>query len=212
MKRIISLCFAAMLLAVPAMAFAQTPQEVMAKFSHEPTIEATMDAAIAYAGLGSDRLEGLYMRAGGSNALPKTVYYELTYRDQDRDQPQSVYTYENNDSTTWKQYKLTEYEQDTDYFQHRVRAQWDLSRIIFNPDQLRVVSAMNSAVKTRDTLLKSVTKAYYARRKLQVEATLNPPSNVSQKLDQDLKIQELTATLDALTGGWFSEQLKNQRH
>ena len=107
---------------------------------------------------------------------------------------------------------MTEYEQDTDYIQHKVRAQWDLSRLVFNPDQIRVVSAMNTAVKTRDTLLKAVTKAYFARRKLQVESTLNPPTDVAKKLDTDLKIQEQTATLDALTGGWFSEQLKNQRH
>ena len=212
MKRLISLCFAAMMLTIPAMAAAQTPQEVMAKFSHEPTIEATMDAAIDYAGLSSDRLEGLYMRAGGANALPRSVYYEMTMRNQDRDQPQGVYTYEDNQTNTWKQYKMTEYEQDTDYIQHKVRAQWDLSRLVFNPDQIRVVSAMNTAVKTRDTLLKAVTKAYFARRKLQVESTLNPPTDVAKKLDTDLKIQEQTATLDALTGGWFSEQLKNQRH
>ena len=208
MKRLISLCFAAMLLAIPAMASAQTPQEVMAKFSHEPTVEATMDAAVEYAGLGSDRLNGLYRRAGGAKALPKKLYYQMTYRDQDRDQPQEVYTYADNNASTWTQYKLTDYEQDTDYIQHRVHAEWDLSGLIYNSDQLRVVSTMNSAIKTRDQLLKAVTKAYFARRKLQVDATLNPPDDVAKKLDQELKIQELTATLDALTGGWFSEQLK----
>ena len=212
MKRLISLCFAAMLLAVPAAASAQTAQEVMAKFSHEPTIEATMDAAVAYAGLDSDRLEGLYTRAGAAKALPKSLYYELTYRDQDRNRPQGAYTYENNDSTAWKSYKRTDYKESTDYIQHKVRAQWDLSGVIYNSDQLRVVSTMNSAVKTRDTLLKAVTKAYFARRKLQVDATLNPPEDVSKRLDVELKIQELTATLDSLTGGWFSQQLRNQRH
>ena len=40
---------------------------------------------------------------------------------------------------------------------------------------------MNTAVKTRDTLLKSVTKAYFARRKLQVDATLNPPDDVREE-------------------------------
>ncbi len=212
MKRIISLCFAAMLLTVPALASAQTPQEVMAKFSHEPTVEATMDAAVEFSGLGADRLNGLYRRAGGAKALPKKLFYEMTYKDEDRDRPQGVYTYADNVATSWTQYKLTDYKQNTDTLQHKIHAEWDLSGIVFNSDQIRVVSTMNSAVKTRDSLLKAVTKAYFARRKLQIDATLNPPSDVAKKLDQDLKIQELTATLDALTGGWFSEQLKNQRH
>ena len=209
MKRIISLCFAAMLLAIPAVASAQTPQEIMARFNNEPTVEATMEAAVDYAGLSSDRLEGLYMRAGASRALPKKIYYELTYRDQNRDRPQEVISYKDNDSDKFDSFKTTDYKEDTDYIQHKAHAEWELSGLIFNADQLRTVSTMNTSIKTRDMLLKAVTKAYFARRKLQIDAILNPPTEVAKKLDQELKIQELTATLDALTGGWFSEHIQS---
>lgn len=208
MKRLLAILFAACMAAVPVSAMAQDANAIMAQFNNEPTIEATQQAAIAFAGLSSERLEGMYDRAGGARALPKILSYEFTYRDQDRDQPQKVITYANGQTDTWTQLKNTTYKQDTDYLQHKVKAQWDLSGLVFNSEQLRVVSQMSNAAKTRDTLLKNVTKAYFARRKAQIDLITNPPKDVAGKLNAELKIQELTATLDAMTGGWFTEQLK----
>ena len=209
MKHIISFCFALLVAAVPMTVMAQNDAEsIMAQFSHEPTIEATQNAAVEYAGLSADRLEGMYSRSGGSRALPKILSYELTYRDQDRDQPQTVTTYSNNNDTAWTQLKTTDYEQDTDYLQHKVKAQWDLSGLVYNSEQLRVVSQMSNAAKTRDTLLKNVTKTYYQRRKAQIDMITNPPKDVTAMLNAELKIQELTATLDAMTGGWFSKNIR----
>ena len=208
MKRFFGLFVAAFVCLAPVAASAQTPQEIMAKFDHEPSIEQTLDAAIAYAGLDSDRLESLYTRAGAAKALPKVLSYEMTYRDQDRDRPQDVFTFKDPKSEDWTERKLTDYQEDTDYIQHKVKAQWDLSGVVYNSDQLRVVSLMNSSVKNRDAILKAVTKTYYARRKAQIDMLLNPPSDISEKLEGDLRIQEMTATLDAMTGGWFSHNIR----
>ncbi|MBR4984569.1 MAG: hypothetical protein IKY83_02370 [Proteobacteria bacterium] len=207
MKRIFSICFACAMLLAPVCSFAQNAQDVLAKFSHEPSVEATMAAASEYAGLDSDRLESLYHRAGAANALPKNIYYELQYRDRDTERPQTVYTYTGEDAAP---NKYTDYKENQKYTQHKVHAQWDLSKLIFNSDQRGVVSVMNQAVKTRDKLLKDVSKAYFARRRAQIELELNPPKNVAEKLEADLKIQEMTASLDAMTGGWFSAQLRHK--
>ena len=212
MKRLVSICFACAMLLAPVCSFAQSAQDVLAKFSHEPTVEATMEAASEFAGLDSDRLESLYKRAGAANALPKNIYYELQYRDRHTDRPQYVYEYGGSmdgDAIPTKT-KYTDYDEDQDYIQHKVHAQWDLSKVIFNSDQRGVVSVMNQAVKTRDKLLKDVSKAYFAHRRAQIELELNPPKNVAEKLEADLKIQEMTATLDAMTGGWFSHQLRHK--
>ena len=214
MKRICSILFASFVALTPVVAMAQNDvQSIMANFKNEPTIEATQEAAVNYAGLSSDRLEGLYTRAGASRALPKKLYYEMTYRDQDRDRPQTVTEFRDGETDTTKfySYKKTAYEEDTDYIQHKVHAEWELSGLVFNSDQLRVVSQMNTAAKTRDALLKNVTKTYYQRRKAQIDMLTNPPSDVASKLNAELKIQELTATLDSMTGGWFSDQLKKKR-
>ena len=209
MKRFFGLFVAAFVCLAPVAASAQTPQEIMAKFRHEPSIEDTQNAAVEYAGLHSDRLESLYIRAGAAKALPKVLSYELTYRDQNRNRPQDVYTYKDPDQEAWSDWKNTEYKEDTDYIQHKARAQWDLSGIVFNSDQLRVVSLMNSSVKNRDTILKAVTKTYYARRKAQIDLLLNPPTDISDILESELGIQEMTALLDAMTGGWFSANIQH---
>lgn len=210
MKRIISLCFAAVLLTAPVYASAQNAQDIMMKFSHEPTVEATMEAALEYSGLSSDRLESLYKRSGGANALPRQFYYEMTYRDRDTDRPQEATTYKSNDDSAWDQLKKTDYEESQDYIQHKVRAQWDLSRLVYNNDQKGVASLMSQVVQKRDKMLKDLNKTYFARRRAQIDMMMNPPQDVAQKLEADLKIQEMTATLDAMTGGWFSKQLKNR--
>ena len=208
MKHFISVLFAALMIAVPMTAMAQDSVEsIMAQFKHEPTIEATQNAAVEYAGLSPERLEGMYSRSGGSRALPKILSYELTYRDQDRNQPQKQTTYSNNNKNDWTSLKQTDYKQDTDYLQHKVKAQWDLSGLVYNSEQLRVVSQMSNAAKARDTLLKNVTKTYYQRRKAQIDMLTNPPKDVTAMLNAELKIQELTATLDAMTGGWFSKNI-----
>lgn len=214
MKRFLSLCLAAAFLAAPiSIASAQSAQEIMNKFSHEPSIEATMEAAVEYAGLSMDRLEGLYKRAGGAYALPSNIYYDFTERDRTTDRPQHVYTYGGeNEPRAYSSDKYTKYEEEQDYQQHKVHAQWNLSKLVYNSEQKNVVSLMASASSRRDKLLKDVTKVYFARRKLQIDATLNPPADIAAKLDSDLKIQEMTANLDAMTGGWFSEQLRNNRH
>jgi hypothetical protein len=215
MKRICSILFASLVALTPVVAMAQNDvQSIMAHFKNEPTIEATQEAAVNYAGLSSDRLEGMYTRAGASRALPKKLYYEMTYRDQDRNRPQTVTDYKDGqvDEKLWSAKKRTSYKEETDYMQHKVHAEWELSGLIFNSDQLRVVSQMNSATKTRDSLLKNVTKVYYQRRKAQIDMLTNPPSDVASKLNAELKIQELTATLDSMTGGWFSEQIRANKH
>lgn len=216
MKRILSICLAALFCAAPiSLVSAQSPQEIMNKFSHEPTVEETMEAAVSYSGLDGDRLESMYRRAGAANALPKSIYYEFQGRYQDTDRPQKVYTFDDTkkaEADEWSSYKKTNYHQDQDYTQHKVHAQWDLSKLIYNSEQKAVVGTMVSASTRRDKILKDLTKVYYQRRKAQIDAILNPPSDIAKKLESDLKIQELTATLDAMTGGWFSEQLRNNRH
>lgn len=208
MKRFFSICLAAALLAVPLSASAQSAQEVMARFSHEPTIDETINAAFEYAGLDGERLESLYSRAGAANALPKVLSYELTYKDQDRDRPQGVTTFEDGKGEEWKSYKATDYQETQVSLQHKVKAQWDLSKVVYNSDQLRVVSTMTSSADKRDKIQKSVSKAYFARRKLQIDLLMNPPESTQDILKKQLQIDEHTATLNALTGGWFIKNLK----
>jgi hypothetical protein len=89
-----------------------------------------------------------------------------------------------------------------------VEVQWDLSKLIFNPDKLKVSKEISNLVELREEVLTTVNKLYFARRRLQVEVLINPPRTLRQAVHSSLRVDSLTADLDALTGGWFSRQLK----
>lgn len=208
MKRVLWICILIGMALTPVTLFAQdSAQEVMAHFRNEPTIEETMAAALRNAGLDSERFDSMNSRAAGAYALPKVLSYEFTYRDQDRNRPQDVYTFKDGDTEKWTERKTTKYQEDTDYMNHKVRAQWDLSKLVYNSDQMRVTSLMNSSVDKRDKLLKQVTKVYYERRKLQINMLTAPQTSVAKQLDEMLEMERLTATLNALTGGRFSRNI-----
>lgn len=100
-------------------------------------------------------------------------------------------------------------QQDTFGTQHRplARVDWDFNRLVFNPDELRVSSEISSLVRLRESVLNQVTKIYYERRRLQVELDLTPPTDISNRVRKELRLQELVADLDSLTGGYFSKKL-----
>jgi hypothetical protein len=49
-----------------------------------------------------------------------------------------------------------------------------------------------------------VTALYYRRRGGQLELLWSPPETIEERLKRELSLQELTAQLDVLTGGWWS--------
>ena len=63
-------------------------------------------------------------------------------------------------------------------------------------------------VQLRDDILNEVTRYYYERRRLQIDLAMNPPRDRSKELEKELRLQELTAYIDALTGGYFSSCIK----
>jgi len=85
---------------------------------------------------------------------------------------------------------------------------WDVGDIVFN-EQVRLLDGnARLMVQLRDDILDEVTRFYYQRRKLQMELIIAPPQTTEEKLTRILRIEELTANIDGLTGGWFSRQLE----
>ena len=52
--------------------------------------------------------------------------------------------------------------------------------------------------------------AYFERRKKEINFILNPATSEAEQIIQNLEIEEYTAKLDSLTGGWFSHALKER--
>jgi len=88
--------------------------------------------------------------------------------------------------------------------------QWDLSDLVHSPAESAAAGRRLEDARFRLTLATDVVEAYHERRTLQVLlilGLLEPADAVAATL----RIQELTALLDAFTGGWFSEELARRR-
>ena len=84
------------------------------------------------------------------------------------------------------------------------RATWDLGRIVFNPDEVGASSHALRMAEVRREVETVVIRLYFERRRLKAEALASDASDVGPGLHAEIRIQELEAELDALTGGAFS--------
>ncbi len=94
------------------------------------------------------------------------------------------------------------------------RATWDLSRIVFNPDEISAhLEALRMADVRRDIQL-MVIRLYFERRRLMSELTTSDgPSAEQPATTRDksrLRVLEIEAELDALSGGALSDRAKNE--
>lgn len=86
----------------------------------------------------------------------------------------------------------------------KLRLRWELADLVMSSERIRVLGEVQEVVKLRDKLLAEVTRLYFERRRLQVESLLAPKIDLVGRIRDELRLLELTANLDALTGGAFS--------
>ena len=89
-----------------------------------------------------------------------------------------------------------------------VSISWDLSELIWSADQTSIDVRSKLMVELRDDILDQVNKLYFERLRLQSELDNLAIEDKSKRFDKQLKLAELTAALDSLTAGYYSEQLR----
>jgi hypothetical protein len=100
-----------------------------------------------------------------------------------------------------------QYTTDQNRWNVGIQGTWDLDELIYNPVEPRVAREQVRLINMRDRVVDEVTRRFYERRRLQIDMELSPPTDLNDRVRKELRIQELTADMDALTGGWFSEKL-----
>jgi len=88
-----------------------------------------------------------------------------------------------------------------------VRLTWDLSQLIYSDDQTNIDVRSKLMVQLRDDILDEVTKLYFERIRVKMEINNLTIEDSKKRCEKELKLQELTASLDALTGSYFSSHL-----
>jgi len=179
-------------------------EEVLGQFSNEPTVLKVQAMTMDYTKTNPAMVEGWLKASTAAYALPAVT---LTY-DKDID-----------DYTTWDYLDLDE-DGRVGSGEHQfntaradddqgfgVRLAWRLDKLVMSSERIRVINEAQDIVKLRDKVLDEVTRVYFDRRRLQVDQLLHPSSGLREQIKNELRLQELTASIDALTGGEFSSAL-----
>lgn len=84
---------------------------------------------------------------------------------------------------------------------------WDLGDFVWGTAQTSIDSREKLMVELREDILNEITRIYFERRRAQLEFAMNPPEDPMENINAKLRIEELTANLDALTNGYLSKKL-----
>lgn len=86
---------------------------------------------------------------------------------------------------------------------------WELGDLLFSTAQTSIDSRAKLLVELRESILSEVTRIYFERRRVQMEIAFSGAEKNSQEyFDLLLRLDELTAQLDALTNGFLSRKLE----
>lgn len=174
----------------------RTVDEVLVRFEKEPEVRDVQQMVLEYSKT-DPRFVNEWLRASKNAAwLPElTVGYDY---DSGLDYD---FTYEITEDG-----ELEQSGSDSDHGV-TVRAKWRLDDLVMSSDRIRVISETQDIVKLRDKILDETTRLYFDRRRLQVDMLLAGGGDLKTQLKNEMRLQELTAQLDAYTGGRFTVAL-----
>ncbi len=175
-----------------------SPRDILDDFAHEPTIAQVQQAAIRYAEVHPDKIRR-WRRQAALKALLPTFDVSL-----DRDRSQDI----NVDEGTYPRFQLIETEDRNSALDVSVR--WDLGELLWNNDQTSIDTRSKLMAELREEIVDRVTRTYFERRRLQLALLTSPSTDHQTLLEQELRVQELTALIDGLTGGYLSQEVRPQ--
>ena len=86
---------------------------------------------------------------------------------------------------------------------YEARATWDLSRLVFSPDELAAETLALRMADMRREIESQVNRLYHERRRILVEAALDE-ADATARARNHVRAEELLAELDAISEGAFS--------
>lgn len=190
-----------LLLPLSTLTYAQEPvaTQTIELSKDEPTIGELQRAAIRYAEVEPGKITNWRKQAALKAILPDiSVGY-------DTDVYKTI-------STSTKDGKTYFWEGPDDGAKGwDVSASWDLGDLIYNDDQTSIDSRSKLMVQLRNDVLDQLNPAYFERKKLQKQLQALPDKTSSVYLERQIRIEELTATIDGLTGGYLSRRMGKEQ-
>jgi hypothetical protein len=175
--------------------------EMAVYYKDEPKISELQDAAIKYAEVGQEKILEWRSKAAKKALLPQ-VSLGIDRNTSD------LWHWESGSSTKSGDDNLMKGRDSIDW---DIALSWDLSELIWNDAQTSIDVRSRLTVQLRMDVLDEVTKIYFERLRVKMELDNLSIEDRKKRFEKELKLEELTASLDALTGGYFSRQLHNPK-
>jgi hypothetical protein len=188
----------AMLLLLPMLATA-TRALADDKYENEPPVSQVVQESLKYFRVHPEAIDSIRSASHSRAFLPLIA---------------TGYRYDNSQFARFEEQMITDPRQNNENTNTKanaasVGAVWDFRELVFNPAEVQIYGLV--AIQ-RDILLE-VTRTYYLRRQLILLKLSKPAEDANAAATLDLRIEEFTATLDVLTGGWFTRAIaQGARH
>ena len=172
-------------------------QQILSHFQYEPTIRQVQDAAIEYAEVHPDKIKAWREQASRKAFFPTLSVTHDVSDDKNVD-------IDRGGTGDADKFIMGPDEKSMDW---HAGVSWNLGDLIWNDDQTSIDTRSRLMVELRNDVLTEVTHLYYERRRLQVEMLMRPAKELPLQLEKEIKLEELTAGIDGLTGGYLSKML-----
>lgn len=169
----------------------------------EPGVREIQQAAIEYAEVNPEKILRWRKQAAKRALLPKITIA----MDQDRNRTisNSIWgSYSNGGTYFMGPDDATKYNNKN----WGVSLTWELGDLIFSDDQTNIDVRSKLMVQLRDDIVDEVTRLYFERIRVKMEIDNLSIEERKKRYEKELKLQELTAQIDGLTGGYFSSQIQ----
>ena len=185
--------------AAQSMGFSAEIEDRLAQLKEEPSVVDAQTAALKFFNIDPAAVDSMRKRAALKGLMPRLdARYRANQSEMDADT------------------KNLNVNQDAPFLfdnaqgnvqEIQLGLSWNLPSLVFNAEVLDV----GSLAVLQEGVLKEVTRLYYTRRRLQIDLILNPPSDPRSGLTKQLRIEELTSTLNAMTGNLFLKYEQRRR-
>ena len=173
-----------------------------------PKINEVQQAAIKYAEVEPEKIKRWRSQAAKRALLPHLTV--STDRDNNRTASSSIWGIYGSNGSPGKYFIGPDDETKYKNNNWSISVTWELGDLIYSDDQTNIDVRSKLMVQLRDDILDEVTKLYFERIRVKMEINNLSIEDSRKRCEKELKLQELTASLDALTGGYFSSHQINK--
>ncbi len=171
----------------------------------EPRISDVREAAIKYAEVDPEKITRWRKQASKKAILPR-VSIGMD-RDRNKTASSNVWGTYGTSSSSGKYFIGPDDETKDKNQGWDVSLTWELGDLIWSDDQVSIDVRSRLLVELRNNVLDEVTKLYFERIRVRMELDNLAIEDKGKRFEKELRFQELTSSLDALTGNYFSQHL-----